>query len=432
MDQLFYLEPALKKARLGMVLSLFFSCALVLLQSRHEISLSSWNGLPLHRPASYPALAGILSFPEAPPYVSFPDIKSEVEVIAFEARPDSSEKGMKLALLLKKSREQKNLSLGQQFYLSFRDVQGKPALVFSEEPTPFWLESKEIGTESVGFQVGLDMKGIKTDLADQKEREFFQVATSFEGPADASDLAKNPSFKILSELKNWGLDLLSRMYHEEEAPKYRLEIDGSPILFLGMEDLLIFKEGKWSLAEKDSSTEGFPLAKIKAAAPKNLELEGWDEKGKSFLLTFPYLPGQPMKFHMDQVLLQPRLRTLKQISCQIEKDRLLLKTGDWLTYTGGKWQHLATALEKEELKNRIGEGDLFVFDALLQKNGKKILQGHLFNGARTSAQKVEIPIGAQKIKKESPVSKAAKAKMKSDQKASHKTPDMPAEIGETS
>src|SRR5207249_9071393 len=56
-----------------------------------------------------------------------------------------------------------------------------------------------------------------------------------------------------------------------------------------------------------ADTTPYPIATVKSVVNgKSLELEGWDEKGKYYILSLPYLTGQPIKLHMEEIVKEPR------------------------------------------------------------------------------------------------------------------------------
>lgn len=81
----------------------------------------------------------------------------------------------------------------------------------------------------------------------------------------------------------------------------------------------------------------------------------------------------------------------------LEKQCMVLKTGDWVFKTGGRWKILRKEQEREAYLNGKLFGELFVFEQIHAKQGQKMIQGRLFNSGRTQA--VAIEMAAQSTRK---------------------------------
>ena len=139
-----------------------------------------------------------------------------------------------------------------------------------------------------------------------------------------------------------------------------------------------------------------PVAHIQMYLGKALVLEGWDNDGHIRVSLNP-ASGPPFKMRGEELFSSIRMRSEKQISCMLEKQCMVLRTGDWVLKTGGRWKVLRKKEERDAYINGKLFGELFVFDQISQKQGQKMIQGKLFNPGRT--QVIAIELSAQSVRK---------------------------------
>lgn len=73
----------------------------------------------------------------------------------------------------------------------------------------------------------------------------------------------------------------------------------------------------------------------------------------------------------------------------MEKQCMVLKVGDWVLKSGGKWRILRKKDEHDALLNGKLSGELFVFEQISQNQGQKSIRGRLFNEGRSQAVVIE-------------------------------------------
>lgn len=206
----------------------------------------------------------------------------------------------------------------------------------------------------------------------------------------------------LQSAKWWGHDLFFKDYGAENyqalGQKQKIEIvQGKDryVLFIKENDFLSFQKGKWvvipSLNDADKES---PLAKIVAVSPHHLEIEAWDEKGfPLFFSSIPHENAPPARFIAEQVLLDAKLRTARQVSCKIGKKRFLLQQGDWLIKTGSNWHKLLSLKDIDNFLSHDIRGELCVID---QIDSKGMIKGRYYNEMRTDAQSFTIRAASSK------------------------------------
>src|SRR5690606_31598397 len=106
--------------------------------------------------------------------------------------------------------------------------------------------------------------------------------------------------------------------------------------------------------------------------------------------------GPQFKLRGEDLFSMVRIRSEKQISCMLEKQCMVLKLGDWVLKTTGRWKILRKKDEKEAFLNGKLFGELFILDQILQKQGQKMIAGRLFNPGRTQVVSIELAAQGRK------------------------------------
>lgn len=216
-----------------------------------------------------------------------------------------------------------------------------------------------------------------------------------------------PGIEELASAKWWGKDRLFEAYGGDDyhplSQKEKVEI-GSEMVFVGPGDFLSMQEGRWkALKNLVDATRGAPLAHVRSVSKEALLLEVWDKDG------FPIFQGQlkpqsreSIRVNPDQLLIDARLRSAKQVSCQMEKKRMTLKEGDWVFKGKSGWIKLKTLSEIEAFLQHQQNGELFIVDQI-DPNGQ--LKGHYFDEKRTQMQPLVLKISQQPQKTTTTASK---------------------------
>lgn len=216
-----------------------------------------------------------------------------------------------------------------------------------------------------------------------------------QGADEAMDLVLNArgagaSGKVpgaLSGAKLWGEDLFFQKYggasFRPMGKKAQVEIDGKYVVYLAEGDFLTFREGKWSVVDLGEARKTDPLAKV-VAVGNGLELEAWDGKGFSlFRAKLERERGQALRFDAQQVMQEAKMRTSRQVSCKIGKQRMTLQGADWLLKRKENWHKLRSKDEIDAFLNHELRGELCVIDSI-DKSG--LVRGNYFNEMRTDVQ----------------------------------------------
>lgn len=303
-----------------------------------------------------------------------PELQGEMTFSFDPPRPVGAIDGERLLVRMKKRGESKRVVLPCRIDLEFQGDQ----LVFAKEKSSFWIELAVAG----GGQI--EGKGFITSLEGERmEAGSFLVAGQDCPIQAAQEFPEGSPFRLLAEARWWGRD----QFMEQKDGGERMEIGAGELLEVKEGDWLIWKDQKWekcAAPEKDR-----PIAHIQSFPGKALVLEGWDVDGHIRLSLTP-AAGPTFKVRGEDLLSSIRIRSEKQISCMLEKQCMVLKTGDWVLKLKGRWKILRKKEERDAFLNGKLFGELFVFEQISQKQGQKMIQGRLFNPGRTQVVVIEM------------------------------------------
>ena len=340
--------------------------------------------IDLHRTnakeAAQPPFAFSLGMDGRGPVLPIPELQGEMTLSFDPPRPIGAAHGKRLLVRMKKSGLSKRVVLPCRLDLEFQGDK----LGYAKEASSFWIELSEAeGGQIEGKAFIASVEGEKMDAGGF-------LAAGQESPVQgAQEFSEGSPFRLLAEAHWWGRDL----FREGDGGE-RLEIMPNEFLELKEGDWLVWKNQKW---EKSAAPEqDLPIAHIQSLCGKALVLEGWDSDGH-IRVSLGAAVSPSFKTRGEDLFSAIRIRSEKQISCILEKQCMVLKTGDWVLKTGGRWKILRKKEERDAFVNGKLSGEMFIFEQILQKQGQKVIQGRLFNQGRT--QVVAIEMMAQSARK---------------------------------
>lgn len=313
--------------------------------------------------------------------LDFPNFENEIDFYHLEPRPDWSHFSPYI-LQLKKSQSKRPISYGEKVYLSYGDQQG---LLISNDPGPFWIVLQDGCPPICKIQI---------DSPDESKisSKIFQFTVAFQKAYPGCSIREHSAFLKLGQAKLWGPDQLL-----ENDSSFRLEIQGESDTYLcGVEEgtILFYQDDIWMPLEIDDFplAQDKPLARISKKSDRSMEIEGWDETGEKHY-TFSLFPiSIPiLNIKSEEWMSSIRMKTQKKISCLLERQKMVLKVGDWLVKCSGKWKALKDEREVQDCYDRC-DLELFVFDGIENRNGIKFIQGRLFHAMRAQCLPIEVPI----------------------------------------
>lgn len=316
------------------------------------------------------------------PGLSIPDLQGKMTCSFDPPRPDGIQDKKRILVRLTQTGESKRAPLPCRIDLEYQGDQ----LRFAKDGSLFWMELASLPNgqiEATGW--------ISDDIAQPVGQ--FRISGQDCPIQEAGEFLEGSPFRILATAKWWGRDL----FRGTAVSGERIEVED--MLELCESDWLIWKEGKWRRGS--APDKELPIARIQSVNPKQLVLEGWDADGHT-RIGLQLATSPPFKVKGEELFSAIRVRSEKQISCMLEKQCLVLKTGDWVLKTGGRWKILRKKEERDAFLNGKLFGELFILEQILQKQGQKMIQGRLFNPGRTQVVSIEMAAQGRKLARKQP------------------------------
>ncbi len=326
-------------------------------------------------------------------------LADELALIAYNSRPDIDSRDAKILIALKNGKEQLTLSNGHPLYLK-ESEQGK-GLHASETATGLCV--KPILLDNGAVLVEASRKLVAKDGKTGEEKGQFIIAQQGGIPARYNPM-QMPFVKDLKAARSFSQDLLILKYGGREYAGWKdkvvLELAkgaGFYALFVSPGDHLQYDDGEWRLVSLEDLKENLPVACVKSASGKSLDIEAWDETG-FYPVQVKIEMEKPGRLQMKPEMMPSsiRLRSGTQVSCAFGKRRVIIKQGDWLLKTPTGWRNLRRSEDIEHYLHHRLKGDLLIFDGIEKEQGRSVMKGHLFDETRTQVQPLSIPIDAEK------------------------------------
>ncbi len=331
---------------------------------------------------------------------NLPDMSREIVVVAKNVRPDHKVKEMSFLLSLTSSKLERRVKNGETIFLSCDSQSGgeSPVYRFSDRKTPLWIRSSFLDKNKVLIEAGLFTpdKGVEGFL-EEKSQFILQEESSGEGKM----YQQEEWFSSLQKAKLWGVDVILSKCRETKysgfKEKLKLEIPGAKgvvFCFMQQGDLIVWNGEMWVPTEDRRKANGKPLAQVKAASLREIELEVWDEEGfypqeiKLEIKSVSRVTG----LKPDQIPQSARARSSNQVSCCFAKQRYLLKTGDWILKTPRGWRVLKKSADIEEYLQHKLCGELCIFDEMVRELGELVMKGYWVDEMRTQTCLFSVPV----------------------------------------
>lgn len=317
---------------------------------------------------------------------SWPHIEPELAFSLDRPRPGKEAVPSCINIWSKQSGQSKKISLPCSVGLCYLEG-GR--LGFSDARSSFWVDL----TPAAGRQIQA-VVWIETLSKEKLEAERFVTSLQESPILGPKEFAEGSPFRILAEGRWLGPDVFLEKYGEGRFAQ-RIGIEAPPkeeILEVQGKDWLVWSEGQWIRGLPQEGQKP-PMARLASADSKTLILEGWD-LDNYVRLSLPLTSISPSKIRAEEIFTSIRIRSERQISCMMEKQCLILRCGDWVLKTGGRWKILRKIEEKEAYASGKILGELFVFEKIDSKQGQKFIQGFLFNPEKT--QSIAVDLAANK------------------------------------
>jgi hypothetical protein len=318
-----------------------------------------------------------------------PNLEAEFSVSMIPPRPDNKAGVCSLNVRLNKVGAVRKVTLPARVGLCYSN---EGDLMFASQESLFWLELSISENQRLEAQIhveGLERPETRNCYLSLKENPL----------CSSRDLPPFSPFQSLAEGKWWGRDLFCQKVKGGGACNERIEIgnlSSIEVLSFKKGEWIAYEEGKWKKIAQLEQAKGLSLAHIVSVQEGGVILEGWDEKGYyRFLVS--QMPSSSFKVRPEELFTSVRIRSERQISCMLEKQRMILRVGDWVLKGEGRWTVVRSKEDRQALEEGKLVGEIFVFDRIETKQGQKIVQGHLFNLSRSQEVPVILPVQPSKI-----------------------------------
>ena len=335
---------------------------------------------------------------------AFLNLNHEIVVLAKNTRPDAPlSRAGKILVGLKSSGEEREVTSGSLIYLHYDPASTGASFRFSSEPDSLWIKPVIMDQSGVLIEVGREIaiKGV----VEQEKSSFVLPEPSASDALGGRALGRRSAGKEIEELKQaslWGRDILFEKYggREFQAVKEKVKLEfaaPAQVCFVSQGDYVTLLDGHWKVVALQEAHPNAPLLYIKMLSSKGVEIQAWDATGfYPFQLKMEVQKPPKLTPRPEGLPSSLRVRTVSQVTCLLDKRRLILKKGDWLLKTAAGWRNLKRSQEIDDCLYHRLRGELFIFDSIDKEGGKMVLKGNLFDEMRTQVQPVVIPIENEK------------------------------------
>lgn len=363
---------------LSAVMTVFILCYLVNSPSRYSEKTSSFE-LPCVDKSMLGS--GPLSLISSQLPSSMQSILHDLILVGANTRPDQDH-DRELTLALRSTGEHKKVSIGETVYLESNDQEWR----FSSQPTetaltPYSLENLRVVCE-------IKNASLKTQSV---------LTTS---PIFSKSLQSEDYISLLKKGESWGPDVFLTGWGGEEyrdlTKKAKISI-GPDVFFLKPGDCIWWNGVRWT--QEIHTDDIGPVAQLIKTSPsqEGAHFQVWDETGFSSE-TVQLLPRavSPSHFKIAELMTAIKPRSSSEITCQLEKRRVIVKAGDWWVRADNRWRQLRTAADLDAFLYHQLPGELFIFEKVETSKGKVMVQGRAFDKMRTSSEPISLVVQTEK------------------------------------
>lgn len=339
------------------------------------------------------------------PSVQLPDLRPVLTYYGTNSRPDSAPGQTRLQFGLTGSQAVTSVGPGEPLYLLFDRTQNPGRYVFSPDngTTNLWIEATNRDTDALVKVFLRDDEGQMITEPKQRgeltlqEKEFSRFGG---GTWEIGKQRVDATLLARQRARWYGQDEFLNAHGGEEYEafehKERIEFgegDDRYILYVGLNECLVWDGKRWQLASSVPDSKIYPVMCVKKVEDRLMRFELWDVGGKGRVALnllksteawAPQVVQREFKF--------VSVRTLSQYVFDIRKERVILKPGDWLLQTKEGWKKLVAPESIDAYVDGKTAGVLFVLNGVVKKDDGQAISATLYNSTRSIAAPFEIPI----------------------------------------
>lgn len=319
-------------------------------------------------------------------------LRQEISLLAKNPWPANPGKNGDFLIYLKSSKSKRSVKRGEQVFLSCDALPGglAPSYHFCEEKTPLWIKIDFSSGGTATLHAALFTLAKESSLFEEEKTSW-----TLEHDLTLQKTEEAPLFiDALKKGKVWGQDVtISRLFgekysHLQDKTKIEIPHQGKrSFCFVTKGDFLFYDLQGWAPVLTEKQAENKPIAYVKKASSKFVELEVWDPN--TLYCSLVQLSFQSSIWTGIKSDLLPHsflTKNGKQISCFFGKRKYFLKEGDWLIRGKRGWRHLRQNNDKINYLQHKILGELFIFESLTKESGKWMIKGILVDEMRTQTQ----------------------------------------------
>lgn len=313
-----------------------------------------------------------------------------------------------LRLGLKNSSEMRSVALNQKIFLC-REKRGEFAFAPKGEISPLWMEAVSADGEVMHLKVFLeDGEGALITSPEKAHSLILHRTAETDCGFTSWEIGSyrvDPSLLIRQRARIAGRDYFlercggERFNYVTSRERIDFMDDKDPYFcFVKEGDLLVWKEGKWTLTENMEEIDNQPVMLVKKIDDKLFTFELWDGEGRGKISLnlvrarfHDWTPDPTQEFKFAGA------KTWAQFALDCRGERIIVRPNDWLLFKDQQgWCKISTAAEVEDFVSQKIQGALFIVDKMVRSEGRQYLQGVLFNASRTEMHEVELDSASAK------------------------------------
>lgn len=359
------------------------------------------------QPQAYDAIGPpAFSLQFAPMTPQLPDLRRYIAYHGRNGRPDVQADRAQLHFSSAGQKSFASVLPHERLYLTFDKSVNPPQYNFSpnNEPTSLWFTAHAEANQAIFEVFAIDEKGLRLEspIANLRfavaERELARTVNSAAWELDGQRV--DATLFVRQKARWFGSDRFLTEHggedFSEQADKQRIDFgegDTSYSVYIGPDDVLIWKDKRWQAVVPGAASRGFPLIVVKKIDERIMSLELWDAEGRTKVAINLLKSGEAWNTQIvQQAFVYEGARTRRQFIFEINGERVFLSPNDWLLLTAEGWKNLKDPKQIDDYVNRRITGTLFVFLGIERHEGKQLLVGELYSPARSDMQKIELVV----------------------------------------
>lgn len=330
------------------------------------------------------------------PKVQLPKMEEHLHFHGFNGRPDADPAHQ---LLIFTVDGQPSVAVAPHVPVYLRTEPSAEGVTYrvASQATPLWFVAHMEGQQAQVHLFMKDVEGNVVTLPADRAAFTLPVAPAAKGTTNwALGKERVDGAILVRQGARWGgVDLFLQKHggaeYAELATKQRITFkgaEGAYTVYLAPGEYVIWDQGRWQSASSHKNTQGYPLLWLVRQEGKALYFELFDSQGlNKQLLTLWQIQENPPPVNWEKDFVFLGGKTRSQFLFEMQGERRVLATHDWLLWTSEGWKKLDTPEKIDQYVDGQLPGALLVIDAL----DKEKLIGTFFGVNRSAAVPVEIP-----------------------------------------